>query len=90
MSDAQDPAATDGESEAFDLSNEVRLFEPENGWPGGYIYGATRYADVILRESFPERFWDLVGALANFHPTLDELRSGGGGRTVFVKRFDDS
>lgn len=60
------------------------------GWPDGYVFGATRYADVILRESFRSRFDDLVSALADFYPTLDELRSGGGGRTVFVKRFDDS
>ncbi|KZC36018.1 hypothetical protein RHOFW510R12_29765 [Rhodanobacter sp. FW510-R12] len=32
----------------------------------------------------------MIVALNQFAPTLDELRSGGGGRTVFVKRFDDS
>lgn len=54
------------------------------------MLGATRYADVILSQSFPDRFRDVVRALTLFNPTLDELRSGGGGRTVFVKRFDDS
>ena len=39
---------------------------------------AARYADVILRESFPERFADLVAALTSYRPTLDELRAGGG------------
>lgn len=68
----------------------MRYFRAENDWPSGYQYAATRYADVILRESFPSRFEDLVLALKGFHPTLDELRQGGGGRTVFVKRFDDS
>jgi hypothetical protein len=75
--------------DAVDAAGEVRGVTT-SGWPGGYVYGATRYADVILRESFPYRFHDLVGALVGFHPTLDELRAGGGGRTVFVKRFDDS
>ena len=48
-----------------------------------------------LRRRNPERviqrgFTDLVAALEQFHPTLHELRTGGGRRTVFVKRFDDS
>lgn len=77
------------EDDAVDIAGEVRDISTE-GWPDGYIYGATRYADVILQQSFSDRFDDLVAALAAFHPTLDELRAGGGGRTVFVKRFDDS
>lgn len=81
----------DGASETgvVDIAGEVRDVSTP-GWPDGYVYGATRYADVILRESFPDRFNDLVAALSGFHPTLDELRAGGGGRTVFVKRFDES
>ncbi|MFB9376952.1 BglII/BstYI family type II restriction endonuclease [Kineococcus gynurae] len=73
----------------LDLAGAVRPVGTE-GWPEGYIYGATRYADVILKQSFPDRFEDLIKALTDFTPTLDELRAGGGGRTVFVKRFDDS
>lgn len=80
----------DDQSDTPEVSGEMRYFDAENGWPVGYQYAATRYADVILRESFPDRFEDLVSALDGFHPTLDELRQGGGGRTVFVKRFDDS
>jgi hypothetical protein len=72
-----------------DSAGEVRGLATD-GWPLGYIYGATRYADVILRKAFPSRSDDLIAALDQFVPTLDELRSGGGGRTVFVKRFDDS
>jgi hypothetical protein len=26
--------------------------------PGGYVYGVTRYAHVILRHAFPQRFAD--------------------------------
>ncbi len=75
--------------DVVDLAGAVRELSTAN-WPEGYIYGATRYADVILRESFADRARDLEDALSAFAPTLDELRTGGGGRTVFVKRFDDS
>lgn len=78
-----------GVADAVDISGEVREVATE-GWPEGYVYGATRYADVILRHSYPGRFTDLLTALKEFHPTLDELRAGGGGRTVFVARFDTS
>lgn len=74
---------------SIDIASEVRQLSTD-GWAEGYVYGATRYADVILKESFGRRFRDLVAALNAFHPTLDELRAGGGGRTVFVRRFDDS
>lgn len=82
------PAASD-EDGAVDIAGEVREITTQ-GWPGGYAYGATRYADVILKESFVARFQDLVAVLDAFHPTLDELLSAGGNRTVFVGRFDDS
>jgi hypothetical protein len=75
--------------EALDLAGQVRSPTVQD-LPGGYTYGATRYADVILEEAFSNRFVDLRAALDGFSPTLDELRAGGGGRTVFVKRFDES
>jgi Restriction endonuclease BglII len=84
-----DETPTAGEAAAVGTAGEVRPITT-GGWPEGYMYGATRYADVILKESFSARFRDLVAALDAFRPTLDELRSGGGGRTVFVRRFDDS
>ena len=77
------------DGEGSDIAGEVRGFTTD-GWPNGYIYGATRYADVILKNSFPERCEDLMRALEAFNPTLTELRTGGGGRTVFVARFDNS
>lgn len=73
----------------IDAASEIRPLATE-GWPTGYVYGATRYADVILRHAFAGRSNDLITALDSFRPTLTELRTGGGGRTVFVKRFDDS
>ena len=60
------------------------------GLPDGYVYGVTRYADIILAGAFPARLGQLVRSLADFRITLDELRAGGGGRTEFVRRFDDS
>lgn len=87
MSNSVNEFAT--EEDAIDAASEIREVST-TGWPSGYTYGATRYADVILKESFPERFEELILSLERFHPTLDELRSGGGGRTVFVRRFDES
>lgn len=60
------------------------------GLPAGYVYGVTRYADVILAGAFPTRLAQLTRSLAGFRISVDELRAGGGGRTVFVGRFDDS
>lgn len=76
-------------AEVLDLAGQVRL-PTVAGLPDGYTYGVTRYADVILDQAFPDRFKDIQDALSRFRPTLDELRAGGGGRTVFVRRFDDS
>jgi hypothetical protein len=56
--------------------------------PDGYTYYVARYADVILQTAFESRLSELLDVLDGFHPTLDELRRGGGGRTVFVARFD--
>lgn len=78
-----------GPSGIVDFAGEVRYFS-DDSWPPGYVYGASRYADVILRESFPDRFRDIAAALKSFAPTMTELRRSGGGRTVFVRRFDES
>lgn len=58
--------------------------------PDGYVYYVARYADIILKAALEARFNEFLRVLDGFHPTLDELRRGGGGRTVFVKRFDDT
>ena len=83
-----DDAVSDAEN-VVDLAGQVRDITV-SGLPEGYDYKASRYADVILKEAFPTRFRDLTSALEQFRPTLNELRSGGGGRTVFVRRFDQS
>ncbi len=75
--------------EVLDVAGHARSPTVE-GLPGGYIYGVTRYADVILQEALTNRFRDLRKALEDFRPTLNELRAGGGGQTVFVRRFDKS
>ncbi|MDE0132221.1 MAG: BglII/BstYI family type II restriction endonuclease [bacterium] len=61
-----------------------------DGLPVGYLYGVTRYADVILERAFADRFRELRSALESFDPTLDELIAGGGNQTPFVQRFDES
>lgn len=72
-----------------DLPGAVRL-PTAGGLPDGYVYGVTRYADIVLAGAFPGRLAQLAHALDGFRITLDELRAGGGGRTEFVRRFDDS
>lgn len=84
--DANEPTE---EVEALDLAGKVNS-PTVAGLPRGYVYGVSRYADVILDQAFPERFTELKQSLETFRPTIDELRAGGGGRTVFVARFDQS
>jgi hypothetical protein len=59
-----------------------------SGLPGGYRYGETRYADLILRDAFPERYQDLVEVLTEFRIDIKELLVGGGGRASMTSRFD--
>lgn len=61
-----------------------------DGLPVGYLYGVTRYADLILRDAFPQRFQDLVDVLAAFRIEVEELLVGGGGRATMTSRFDAS
>jgi hypothetical protein len=72
-----------------DLPGAVRP-PTAGGLPDGYVYGVTRYADIILAGAFPVRLAQLAHSLAGFRISLDELRAGGGGRTEFVRRFDES
>lgn len=58
------------------------------GLPKGYRYGVTRYADIILREAFPQRFADLTGVLAEYRIDVSELLRGGGSRATHTRRFD--
>ncbi len=72
-----------------DLPGSVR--EPSiHGLPNGFVYGVTRYADVILQQAFPEHLADLTAALEGFDAELAELQAGGGNRAPFVARFDAS
>lgn len=61
---------------------------PTVNLPPGYRYGVTRYADLILREAFPERFNELVATLDEYSIHVDELLTGGGGRASLTARFD--
>lgn len=64
--------------------------EPSWGFPLGYRYGVTRYADIILRHAFPQRFADLVHVLEHYVIEAEEILSGGGGRASHTARFDAS
>lgn len=57
-------------------------------FPSGYRYGVTRYADLILRDAFPNRFRELVETLSEFHIDVGELLTGGGSRATMTRRFD--
>ena len=59
-----------------------------DGLPGGYAYGVTRYADLILRDAFPQRFQDLCETLADFRIDVQEILAGGGSRATHTRRFD--
>lgn len=59
-----------------------------DGLPDGYRFGVTRYADLILREAFPERFCDLIAVLSDYRIEIDELIKGGGNRAAHTQRFD--
>lgn len=56
--------------------------------PDGYAYGVTRYADLILRDAFPQRFRDLCEVLGEFRIDVGEMLKGGGSRASHTRRFD--
>jgi len=71
-----------------DLPSVVGL--PTVDLPAGYRYGVTRYADLILREAFPEQFAQLVNTLDTYSIDVTELIKGGGSRADHTGRFDKS
>lgn len=56
--------------------------------PQDYAYGVTRYADLILRDAFPQRFRELCEVLAEFRIDVSEILKGGGSRASHTRRFD--
>lgn len=59
--------------------------------PSGYRYGVTRYADVILANSFPTLFGEIVNSLEAFSIDFtSDIVVGGGGRANHTARFDQS
>lgn len=57
-------------------------------FPTGYRYGVTRYADLILRDAFPNQFRQLAETLSEFRIDVSELLTGGGSRATMTRRFD--
>lgn len=78
------------------VQNEATLPEPAGmvdrptvqDFPNGYTVGITRYADLVLRDAFLQRFTDLVEVLDSFRIDGSELIRGGGGRASHTARFD--
>ncbi len=86
---ALEPEESPEDAEAIDPRGVIG-YPTVTHLPTGYCYGVTRFADVVISTALPERFGDLVASLEEFSVDLDELRAGGGGRTAFVRRFDES
>lgn len=60
------------------------------GLPAGYVYGVTRYADVILNASFPVHFDDICYALDSLWIPFAAVAAGGGNRSTIAATFDAS
>lgn len=43
------------------------------GLPQGYRYGVTRYADIILRDAFPDRYHDLQDVLSVYRIDVSDF-----------------
>ena len=62
-----------------ELPGTVR--KPRVELPSGYSYGVTRYADLILKYAFPEKFADVTGNLDEFFiDYAEDIKQGGGSR----------
>lgn len=73
---------------ASDLPGVVR--PPTIATPPGYKYGVTRYADIILENSFPQRWEEIQTNLENFFIDYEqEIKKGGGNRAPQTARHDD-
>lgn len=71
-----------------DPAGVVRTLAIE-GFPPGYRYGVTRYADLILRDAFSNRCQQLAETLSEFRIDVSELLTGGGSRAPMTRRFDE-
>lgn len=62
---------------------------PSDILPTGYMYRVTRYADVILRDAFPDHWTALITTLSEFWIDLEsDILRPGGNRTAIAARFD--
>ena len=70
-----------------ELPGTVR--KPRVELPSGYRYGVTRYADLILKYAFPEKFADVTGNLDEFFiDYAEDIKQGGGSRARHTARHD--
>ncbi|VEI13631.1 Restriction endonuclease BglII [Trueperella bialowiezensis] len=66
------------------------VWQPTVDLPDGFTYGVTRYADIILRDAFPQRFQEIVNNLEEYYIDYEEdILVGGGSRARHTKRHDD-
>jgi hypothetical protein len=63
---------------------------PTKPLPDGYVFGVTRYADVILADAFPRHWHDLRAVLNDLTIGRAELVAGGGNQTTMARRFDSA
>lgn len=74
--------------EVPDLPGQVAA-PSDDDLPRGYTYGVTRFADAIMRTSFPGLYADLLGVLDAYTINASEILAGGGGRATHTRRFDE-
>lgn len=55
---------------------------PQHEWPSGYVIRVTRYADVILRDAFPEHWADVLNVLNTFRVEAVVDIGGPGGEPI--------
>lgn len=58
--------------------------------PAGYAYKVTGFADLILRDAFPDHWSDLLDVLTALRIKAWELWVGGGNRSRISERIDGS
>lgn len=76
-------------AKAVDVELPGTVRAPQIGLPDGYRYGVTRYADLILKHAFPNKFADIIRNLEGFYIDYQEdIRAGGGSRANHTARHD--
>lgn len=62
--------------------------EPSLELPAGYVYGATRGADLVLQGAHKQRFDDLIAVLESMRFKVADMVAGGGQRSQLTASWD--